>query len=154
MVESKQPAFTIGALATAAAVGVETIRFYQRRGLLREPERPLGGIRRYGADDVARVRFIKHCQALGFRLDEILDLLRLADGTHCDTARSIADEKLMSVRDKLAQLRHIERELAALVHACDVAGSEVSCPLIDALLANTSSDGKANRRYRSKPATP
>jgi len=128
--------FAIGALAAAAGVGVETIRFYQRRGLLRQPDRPLGGIRRYGADDVARVRFIKRSQALGFRLDEILDLLRLADGSHCDTARTIAAEKLVNVREKLAQLRHIERELAALVHACDVAGSDVTCPLIDALLAD------------------
>lgn len=128
--------FAIGALAAAAGVGVETIRFYQRRGLLRQPDRPLGGIRRYGADDVARVRFIKRSQALGFRLDEILDLLRLADGSHCDTARTIAAEKLVNVRDKLAQLLHIERELAALVHACDVAGGNVACPLIDALLAD------------------
>lgn len=134
-------ALTIGAFAAAAGVGVETIRFYQRRGLLREPERPPGGIRRYDANDVARVRFIKHCQALGFRLDEVIDLLRLADGSHCDTAREIADGKLVSVRDKLAHLRRIEHELAALVHACDVAGSEVSCPLIDALLADAEASG-------------
>ena len=133
--------FAIGALAAAAGVGVETIRFYQRRGLLRQPDRPLGGIRRYGADDVARVRFIKRSQALGFRLDEILDLLRLADGSHCDTARTIAAEKLVNVREKLAQLRHIERELAALVHACDVAGSNVACPLIDTLLADVEASG-------------
>lgn len=129
-------AFPIGALAAAAGVGVETIRYYQRRGLLREPERPPGGIRRYGADEVARVRFIKRSQALGFRLDEILDLLRLADGAHCDSARAIAEDKLVGVREKLAQLRHIERELAALVHACEVAGSDVECPLIDSLLAD------------------
>lgn len=129
-------ALTIGALAAAAGVGVETIRFYQRRGLLREPPRPLGGIRRYQPADVSRLRFIKRSQALGFRLDEIIDLLRLADGAHCDEARMIADDKLVGVREKLAQLQRIERELAALVHACAVAGSEVSCPLIDTLLAD------------------
>ncbi|PKM08110.1 MAG: MerR family transcriptional regulator [Gammaproteobacteria bacterium HGW-Gammaproteobacteria-4] len=129
-------ALTIGALAAAAGVGVETIRFYQRRGLLREPPRPLGGIRRYQPADVSRLRFIKRSQALGFRLDEIIDLLRLADGAHCDEARMIADDKLVGVREKLAQLQRIERELTALVHACDVAGSEVSCPLIDTLLAD------------------
>ncbi|PIQ37348.1 MAG: MerR family transcriptional regulator [Lysobacterales bacterium CG17_big_fil_post_rev_8_21_14_2_50_64_11] len=129
-------ALTIGSLASAAGVGVETIRFYQRRGLLREPARPLAGIRRYHAGDVARVRFIKRSQALGFRLDEIIDLLRLADGAHCDEARTIADDKLRSVREKLVQLQRIERELAALVRACAVAGSEVSCPLIDTLLAD------------------
>ncbi len=129
-------ALTIGALASAAGVGVETVRFYQRRGLLREPPRPPGGIRRYGVGDVARVRFIKRSQALGFRLDEIIDLLRLADGAHCDAARIIAADKLGSVREKLAQLQRIEHELAALVRACTVAGSEVSCPLIDTLLAD------------------
>lgn len=130
-----RPTLTIGALASAASVGVETIRFYQRRGLLREPPRPPGGIRRYRQADVARVRFIKRSQSLGFRLDEIIDLLRLADGAHCDEARVIADAKLISVREKLAQLRRIERELAALVRACAVSGSEVACPLIDALMA-------------------
>lgn len=126
--------FPIAALAAAAGVGVETIRFYQRRGLLHEPLRPPGGIRRYGAGDVARVRFIKRSQALGFRLDEIIDLLRLSDGAHCDEARTIATDKLIGVREKLTQLQRIERELSALVRACAVAGSEVTCPLIDALL--------------------
>ncbi|MGD9583635.1 MAG: MerR family transcriptional regulator [Lysobacterales bacterium] len=134
---------TIGALAAAAGVGVETLRFYQRRGLLREPARPLGGIRRYQPADLARVRFIRRCQALGFRLDEVLDLLRLADGAHCDTARAIADDKLESVREKLAHLRHIERELAALVQACKAAGSDVSCPLIDALLHTDTGSGSS-----------
>lgn len=129
-------ALTIGALAGAAGVGVETIRFYQRRGLLREPPRAPGAIRRYSGHDVARVRFIKRSQALGFRLDEIVDLLQLADGTHCDAARTIASDKLIGVREKLAQLRRIERELAALVKACAASGSEVACPLIDALLAD------------------
>lgn len=126
--------FPIAALAAAAGVGVETIRFYQRRGLLHEPLRPPGGIRRYGAGDVARVRFIKRSQALGFHLDEIIDLLRLSDGAHCDAARTIATDKLIGVREKLTQLQRIERELSALVRACAVAGSEVTCPLIDALL--------------------
>lgn len=135
-------ALTIGALASAAGVGVETIRFYQRRGLLHEPLRPPGGIRRYRERDIARVRFIKRSQALGFRLDEIIDLLRLADGAHCDEARVIADGKLIGVREKLAQLRRIERELAALVQACALAGNEVVCPLIDALMADVESSAK------------
>lgn len=136
MPHSPPTALTIGVLAEAAGVGVETIRFYQRRGLLREPPRPPGGIRRYRHADVARVRFIKRGQALGFRLDEIADLLRLADGTHCDAARAIASDKLIGVREKLAQLRRIERELAALVKACAASGSEVACPLIETLQAD------------------
>ncbi|MCW3717648.1 MerR family transcriptional regulator, partial [Burkholderia cenocepacia] len=74
--------WTIGALATAADVGVETIRFYQRKGLLSEPHKPYGGIRRYGAADVARLRFVKSAQRLGFTLEEVGELLRLEDGTH------------------------------------------------------------------------
>ena len=99
---------TIGAVAGAASVGVETIRFYQRKGLLDEPDRPPGGIRRYGARDVARVRFIKAAQRLGFSLDEVAGLLVLEDGAHCDEARTLAEAKLVAVREKLAGLRRIE----------------------------------------------
>lgn len=129
-----QEEFTIGAFAAAADVNVETIRFYQRRGLLREPSRPFGRIRRYGADDVARVRFIKTAQGLGFSLDEIAGLLRLDDGTHCDEARVAAEEKLAGVRSKLADLRRIEAVLGELVEECCAATGNVHCPLIDALL--------------------
>ena len=82
---------TIGVLAEAAGVNVETIRFYQRKGLMQEPDRPQGGIRRYGEADLARVRFIKSAQRLGFSLDEIGDLLELEDGSHCTEARDHAD---------------------------------------------------------------
>jgi MerR family transcriptional regulator, mercuric resistance operon regulatory protein len=85
--EREQNGLTIGAVAKAAGVNVETVRFYQRRALLAEPDKPYGGIRRYGADDVARVRFVKAAQRLGFSLDEIAGLLQLDDGTHCDEAR-------------------------------------------------------------------
>ncbi len=75
---------TIGVFAKAAGVNVETIRFYQRKGLLPEPDKPYGSIRRYGEADVTRVRFVKSAQRLGFSLDEIAELLRLEDGTHCE----------------------------------------------------------------------
>ncbi|RCY41623.1 MerR family transcriptional regulator [Escherichia coli] len=71
---------TIGVFAKAAGVNVETIRFYQRKGLLREPDKPYGSIRRYGEADVVRVKFVKSAQRLGFSLDEIAELLRLDDG--------------------------------------------------------------------------
>ncbi|GHK89984.1 hypothetical protein ECZU17_59210 [Escherichia coli] len=79
---------TIGVFAKAAGVNVETIRFYQRKGLLREPDKPYGSIRRYGEADVVRVKFVKSAQRLGFSLDEIAELLRLDDGTHCEEASS------------------------------------------------------------------
>ena len=124
---------TIGAFASAAGVNVETIRFYQRKGLLPEPDKPNGSIRRYGAPDVTRVRFVKSAQRLGFSLDEVTELLKLEDGAHCDEAREQAERKLADVRIKLADLRRLERVLAELVERCCAATGQVRCPLIDAL---------------------
>ena len=124
---------TIGAFAKAADVNVETIRFYQRKGLLLEPEKPYGSIRRYGAADVTRVRFVKSAQRLGFSLDEIADLLKLEDGTHCDEASSLAEHKLKDIQDKLAGLQRMEAVLTQLVCACHSRRGNVSCPLIASL---------------------
>ena len=124
---------TIGVLADAAGVNVETIRFYQRKGLMQEPDRPLGGIRRYGKADLARVRFIKSAQRLGFSLDEIGELLKLEDGSHCTEARAQAERKLADVRERLADLRRIEVVLQDLVQRSCAAQGEVRCPLIHAL---------------------
>lgn len=124
---------TIGALARAAGVNVETIRFYQRRGLMPEPDRPWGGIRRYGGKDAGRLRFIKSAQRLGFSLDEVAELLRLDDGTHCEEARRLAEARLADVRARLADLARMETALAALVAACGRQRGPVSCPLIAAL---------------------
>lgn len=121
---------TIGALAASAGVTVEAIRFYQRRNLLPEPERPPGSIRRYRHTDVARVRFIKAAQRIGFTLDEIAQLLRLEDGTRCSQAREIAALKLADVRRRLSDLQHIETVLADLVDRCAASRGKVSCPLI------------------------
>jgi MerR family mercuric resistance operon transcriptional regulator len=124
---------TIGGLAEAAGVNVETIRFYQRKGLMQEPDRPHGGIRRYAGMDLARVRFIKSAQQLGFSLDEVGDLLRLEDGSHCTEAREQAERKLADVRTKLADLHRIEATLTTLVEQCCTAKGEVRCPLIESL---------------------
>lgn len=124
---------TIGALARRADVGVETIRFYQRKGLLPEPEKPYGGIRRYGEADVARLKFVRSAQRLGFSLDEIAQLLRLDDGTHCKQAAELATVHLVQVRARLADLRRIEATLSQLVAACRTHRGKVSCPLIAAL---------------------
>ena len=125
--------FTIGSLADAAGVNVETIRFYQRRGLLPEPERPLGSIRRYADADLARVRFIKAGQRLGFSLDEIAELLKLEDGSHCGAAQAQAKRKLEEVRRKLADLQRIEHALQGLVERCGFVRGKIRCPLIAAL---------------------
>ncbi|NMM19806.1 MAG: Hg(II)-responsive transcriptional regulator [Rhodoferax sp.] len=122
---------TIGTLATQAQVNVETIRFYQRKGLMHEPGRPQGSVRRYGAGDLGRVRFIKSAQRLEFSLDEIAQLLTLEDGAHCDEAQAQAQQKLIDVRAKLMDLQRIETALSDLVdRCCAVRGNNIRCPLI------------------------
>jgi MerR family mercuric resistance operon transcriptional regulator len=131
--ESDLENLTIGAFARVAEVNVETIRFYQRKGLLPEPDRPYGSIRRYGMANVARVKFMKSAQRLGFSLDEVAELLKLEDGTHCDEARTLAEHKLKDVREKLADLHRIESALARLVDDCSAKKGTVTCPMIAAL---------------------
>lgn len=129
----QMPSLSIGAVAASAGVNVETIRFYQRKRLLAQPARSYGRIRRYGAPDVARVKFVKSAQRLGFSLEEIAGLLRLEDGTHCEEARVKAEQKLEDVRAKLRNLRRMEAALRRLVADCCASNGAVSCPLIAAL---------------------
>jgi len=131
--QGRDQGLTIGSLAEAASVSVEAVRYYQRRGLVGEPRRPPGGVRRYGAADVARLKFVKAAQRLGFSLDEVAELLRLEDGAHCGEARALAEAHLGDVRERLRHLRRVERLLARLVQQCGSARGTVSCPLIAAL---------------------
>ena len=128
--------YTIGALARQVGVTVETIRYYQRRGLIGEPRRPPGGIRRYGETHAERLRFIRQAQALGFNLEEVKELLALEDGQHCRGCREaerLGAIKLAAVRERLGQLRRVERALAALVGQCHSNAGRVRCPLMAAL---------------------
>lgn len=127
----------IGTMAKAAGVNIETIRFYQKKGLLAVPTRQRGEIRRYGSKDIARVRFVKAAQRLGFSLDEIATLLKLDDGAHCDEARQMAEHKLSDVRAKLLNLHRIESALADLVADCCSTNGTVKCPLINALQSDS-----------------
>lgn len=131
--ENNRENLTIGVFAKASGASVETIRYYQRKGLLPEPNKPYGSIRRYGQADVARVLFVKTAQRLGFSLDEIGELLRLEDGTHCNEASRLAEHKLKDVREKLAELTRMEAVLSELVSACHIRKGNVSCPLIAGL---------------------
>lgn len=124
---------TISVLAGAAGVNVETIRFYQRKDLISIPKRRVGNIRRYTESDLARVRFIKAAQRLGFTLNEVKELLMLEDGAHCDEARIFAEHKIKAVRDKLSNLHHIESALAKLIDDCCAAKGTITCPIIAAL---------------------
>ena len=130
---SAQDDLPIGTFARAAGIGVETIRFYQRRGLLPEPKRPPGGIRRYGRADVARVKFIKSAQRLGFTLDEVAQLLTLEDGTHCSEAAEFAARHLVDVRARLKDLKRMETVLSRLVAQCGSHRGTIACPLIASL---------------------
>jgi MerR family transcriptional regulator, mercuric resistance operon regulatory protein len=123
---------TIGRLAAAAGVHVETIRYYQRRGLLPEPKRPAGGVRRYGEDAAARLRFIKRAQDIGFTLDEVAELLKLERG--CRDAHDLAAAKLVGVERRLADLKRIRKTLRELIGRCEEGRAE-SCPIIDSLRA-------------------
>lgn len=125
---------TIGQLAAAAGVNVETVRYYQRRELLAQPERPTGGIGRYPTSALTRLRFIKRSQSLGFSLDDVQALLSLDDGRSCTAARSIGEHKLADVRQRIQTLRALEAALQKLVSQCSASNRKISCPLIEALM--------------------
>lgn len=125
--------YTIGDVADAAGVGVETVRYYERRGLVAQPGRALGGIRRYGGGHVNRIRFIKRAQALGFSLVEIETLLKLEDGADRRSIRRIASARLEDTRRRIADLKRIERALAHLVHDCEAHARAPRCPIIAAI---------------------
>jgi MerR family transcriptional regulator, mercuric resistance operon regulatory protein len=124
---------TIGILAERGGVNVETIRYYQRRGLLHEPLKPSGGFRRYPQESVKRVRFIKRAQGLGFTLEEILGLLALDERKACLETRGIAAHKLELIEQKLADLRKMRKSLFRLVRACDASSAGAPCPIIHLL---------------------
>lgn len=125
--------YTIGTLAKQAEVTVEAIRFYQKRGLVQEPLKPLGGIRRYSEAHAQRIRFIRETQKLGFSLNEVGELLALEDGRLCREGEQIGQRKLEAVRERIAQLGRIERVLATLVDRCHRNSGRVRCPLITSL---------------------
>jgi MerR family transcriptional regulator, mercuric resistance operon regulatory protein len=125
--------YTIARLALAAGVHVETIRYYQRRGLLHEPLRPLGGIRRYSNADAERLRFIKRAQTMGFSLAEVESLLRLRVRRSCNATRELAAAKLQLVDARIRELRQLRSELARLVASCEANAEDSTCPLMERL---------------------
>lgn len=127
---------TIGRLADEAGVNVETIRYYQRRGLMPEPDKPVAGHRRYDADAVKRVRFIKRAQVLGFTLEEISGLLELDEAYACAETHDLASLKLRVIDNKIADLQAMRRALTALIRQCDTGTARGCCPIIHALAAD------------------
>ena len=119
---------TVGKLAAAVGVGVETIRFYQRKGLLAQPTRD-SGIRRYGSDDLRRLRFIRQAQAAGFTLEEIKELLDLDAGEDRSRARELAKLRIAALDARIAQLRGARDALSRLARECGE-GSAGPCPIL------------------------
>ncbi|MCL6741482.1 MerR family DNA-binding protein [Sphingomonas sp. RB56-2] len=122
---------TISGLAKSAGVGVETVRYYQRRGLLPEPARPPGEIRRYGEADVKRMRFIRSAQAAGFTLAEIGELIALDASDDRARARELAQSRVAAIDGKIAELQEARDALAGLARAC-ASSQKGPCPILRA----------------------
>ncbi len=127
---------TIGKLAAAGGVGVETIRYYQRRGLIATPARSGGdgwggGVRHYGEEDVRRLKFIRAAQASGFTLDEIGELLALEGGTERARVRALARQRVAALDEKIAQMTETRTALARLADRCE-ASDRGPCPILAA----------------------
>lgn len=132
------PDMKIGELAERAGVSVQTIRYYEGRGLLPEPSRTSSGYRQYGENDVRRLRFIRRAQDLGFTLGEIGELLalRVDPATTPRDVRQRAREKIEDTDAKIRELQRIRSALEHLVHECDAEGTTADCPFLDALGAH------------------
>jgi MerR family mercuric resistance operon transcriptional regulator len=124
---------TIGRLAALAEVNVETVRYYQRRGLLPEPSRKRGEIRRYGSDEVEQLRFIRRAQEIGFSLREIGHLLHLKAHGECQETRGIVAERLSAVEQQIALLSTHRAELKAWIAICDQSTPDSACPRLTRL---------------------
>ncbi|CAK2986926.1 Mercuric resistance operon regulatory protein [Vibrio crassostreae] len=120
---------TIGKLADAAGVNVETIRFYERKGLITQPQKPIEGFRQYSSEALQRIHFIKQAQDLGFTLDEISSLLKLGD-KDCQEVQAFAQQKLILIRKKIIDLQRLESNLSNLIDQCSSTPNS-SCPIVD-----------------------
>jgi MerR family mercuric resistance operon transcriptional regulator len=131
---------TIAGVAEGAGVGVETVRYYERRGLIAQPQKRNGAYRRYGSEHVKRIRFVKAAQEVGFSLEEIATLLGLQDGANRGQVRRVASARLAQIRVRIADLRRMERVLARLLAECE-AGKTPHCPIIETLGASRGARG-------------
>lgn len=128
-----QQTITIGRLAKLAGVNIDTVRYYERNGLLPAPPRRASGYREYGAADVDRLLFIRRAKELGFTLAEIAELLSLSAGGSVKDVKRKAEERLGEVKRKVAELKRVQRGLEKLIDACPGHGDLRSCPIVAAL---------------------
>ncbi len=123
---------TIGQAAKQLDIHIETIRFYERKGLIEQPQKPEYGYRHYSTDIINRIRFIKRAQELGFTLREIVNLLSLNDQP-CTLVQDIAEQKMNSVQEKVKDLQRLQTALKEMIVQCKSNPDEQHCPIIDAL---------------------
>ncbi|MCR9090627.1 heavy metal-responsive transcriptional regulator [Algiphilus sp.] len=148
------PKATIGQIARASGVAVETIRYYERAGLLPAPARSTGGYRLFPDGTVARLHFIQRAKRLGFTLDEVQRLLSLADNRAASSAvRALAAEKLKGIEGRLRDLQRMRDALAALISDCDGQGSTAACPIIHALADNAHGTAVVDAPEATRPRT-
>lgn len=121
---------TIGRLAKAAGVNVETIRYYQRRGLIEEPQKPLGGQRRYPGTALDALTFVRRAQQMGFSLEEVKSLMALNRDSGCRDARLIAERKHVVIASRIAQLEEMRIQLDGFIEACKTNKGRKACPLL------------------------
>jgi len=126
---------TIGKLAEAAGVNIETVRYYQRLGLLDEPAKPSDGYRRYTYQQAQRLRFIKRAQGLGFTLSEIGSLLELETACLCADTRELAVRKQALIEQRMANLAAMHEALTGLIRQCDAGDGGDACPIFEVLVA-------------------
>jgi len=131
-------ALTIGEVAKRSGIGLETVRFYERRGLIQEPPRTDSGYRQYPEDVGARLRFIRRAKELGFSLKEISELfsLRVDPDTTCADVKRRADHKILDIEQKLSSLQKMKRALTKLAASCTGHGPTSDCPILEALDTN------------------
>lgn len=129
----KTSVFTIGELAKKAAVNIQTIRFYERQGILKPVERLESGYRKYDGDSLKRLHFILQAKELGFSLREIQDLLnlRVRSIQACDRVRAKAEQKLEGIKLKIVQLRNLEKTLKELISDCEQRQISDCCPILE-----------------------
>jgi len=127
-----QKRLTIGRLAKAAEVNIETIRYYQRIALLTEPAKPLEGYRIYPVETITRIRFIKRAQQLGFKLQEIAELLQMGDG-QCSDVRERAEKKRQQINQQISDLEKLRITLDTLINNCQRDSDSGHCPIIETL---------------------
>lgn len=143
--------FTIGTLARRAGVGVQTVRYYERIGILPQPGRPKGGYRRYGDEAVARLQFVRRAAQLGFSLAETKELLtlRTRQGAPCGAVRTRAEEKLAAIEQKLAELQELRDAVAYLVRTCSGKTAVEHCSILAAL-----GEPETTKKGKEKPSCP